>query len=396
MVATRRSSAGAKAEEPKRTRPPPAVTQPGFWRSFATRAKAALAMMVCFLCILWAGHFYVWLLILFLQVLSFRELLNVRYQDYKKDTEKAMPLFRTLQWGWFYAAQFYVYADFVHEFALQNHTQHKLTQPFSRYWEAISFFLYCVVFTLSVYTLRVDAVRYQVGQLSWTIVTLCIVVGQMKFVAHNIFEGLFWFFFPVWLVVHNDCWAYAWGALLGRRFITQPFFSLSPKKTWEGFVGALVSTIVVAFYTAPLFARSRWLSCPATSLTLRFHEPLACEPAAVFRTRSEMKLGFVTLRDVSPIQLHAVVFGLFASVVAPFGGFLASAIKRAYEVKDFDSLIPGHGGVTDRVDCEFIMALFVYVYHKTFIAEPEGWRALAAAAARLPEGDRRLLAGAIC
>ena len=41
MVATRRSSAGAKAEEPKRTRPPPAVTQPGFWRSFATRAKAA-------------------------------------------------------------------------------------------------------------------------------------------------------------------------------------------------------------------------------------------------------------------------------------------------------------------------------------------------------------------
>jgi len=35
-----------------------------------------------------------------------------------------------------------------------------------------------------------------VGQLSWTIVTLCIVVGQMKFVAHNIFEGLFWFFFP--------------------------------------------------------------------------------------------------------------------------------------------------------------------------------------------------------
>ena len=40
--------------------------------------------------------------------------------------------------------------------------------------------------------------------------------------------------------------------------------------------------------------------------------------------------------------------------------------------------------------------LFVYVYHKTFIAEPEGWRALAAAAARLPEGDRRLLAGAIC
>ena len=77
--------------------------------------------------------------------------------------------------------------------------------------------------------------------------------------------------------------------------------------------------------------------------TVSFHEPLACEPAAVFRTQREMKLGFITLHDVSPIQLHAVVFGLFASVVAPFGGFLASAIKRAYEVKDFDSYRASRG-----------------------------------------------------
>ena len=43
MVATRRSSASGKAAPEKPPRPPPAVTQPGFWRSFATRAKAALA-----------------------------------------------------------------------------------------------------------------------------------------------------------------------------------------------------------------------------------------------------------------------------------------------------------------------------------------------------------------
>ena len=82
-------------------------------------------------------------------------------------------------------------------------------------------------------------------------------------------------------------------------------------------------------------------------------------------------------------------------MVAPFGGFLASAIKRAYSIKDFDSLIPGHGGVTDRVDCEFIMALFVYIYHKTFIKEALGaftWAQLAAAADKLsPEHRRRLL-----
>ena len=47
---------------------------------------------------------------------------------------------------------------------------------------------------------------------------------------------------------------------------------------------------------------------------------------------------------VLPIQLHSIPLALFASVVAPFGGFLASGIKRAYNIKDFDSIIPGHGG----------------------------------------------------
>jgi phosphatidate cytidylyltransferase len=42
-----------------------------------------------------------------------------------------------------------------------------------------------------------------------------------------------------------------------------------------------------------------------------------------------------------PIQIHGLAYGLFASLVAPFGGFFASAIKRAYKKKDFDSFMPG-------------------------------------------------------
>ena len=53
-----------------------------------------------------------------------------------------------------------------------------------------------------------------------------------------------------------------------------------------------------------------------------------------------------------PLQIHGLSLGLFASVVAPFGGFFASALKRAYGLKDFDGLIPGHGGVMDRFDCQ--------------------------------------------
>ena len=68
-----------------------------------------------------------------------------------------------------------------------------------------------------------------------------------------------------------------------------------------------------------------------------------------------------------PVQWHALALGVFASVVAPFGGFFASGIKRAYKLDDFASIIPGHGGVYDRVDCQLIMGLAMHVYHRTFI-----------------------------
>jgi len=65
--------------------------------------------------------------------------------------------------------------------------------------------------------------------------------------------------------------------------------------------------------------------------------------------------------------LHAVWFGLVASFIAPFGGFFTSGIKRAYDVKDFDNLFPGHGGMVDRMDCQMMMGLCVYMHMKTFL-----------------------------
>jgi phosphatidate cytidylyltransferase len=49
------------------------------------------------------------------------------------------------------------------------------------------------------------------------------------------------------------------------------------------------------------------------------------------------------------------------------GGFFASGFKRAFKMKDFGDTIPGHGGVTDRFDCQMIMAMFAYVYYWTFV-----------------------------
>ena len=68
-----------------------------------------------------------------------------------------------------------------------------------------------------------------------------------------------------------------------------------------------------------------------------------------------------------PFQLHAFVFSIFGSLIAPFGGFFASGFKRAFNIKDFGAIIPGHGGFTDRFDCQLFMSFFVYVYHSSFI-----------------------------
>jgi phosphatidate cytidylyltransferase len=71
--------------------------------------------------------------------------------------------------------------------------------------------------------------------------------------------------------------------------------------------------------------------------------------------------------SIAPIQWHGVILALFASIIAPFGGFFASGFKRAFNIKDFGESIPGHGGVTDRMDCQIMMGLFVYVYYSTFV-----------------------------
>lgn len=71
---------------------------------------------------------------------------------------------------------------------------------------------------------------------------------------------------------------------------------------------------------------------------------------------------------IAPMQFHILVFATFASLIAPFGGFFASGLKRTFKIKDFGESIPGHGGITDRMDCQFIMGFFAYMYYQSFIA----------------------------
>jgi len=101
---------------------------------------------------------------------------------------------------------------------------------------------------------------------------------------------------------------------------------------------------------------------------------------------------------VFPFFLHTFFLSLFAAVIGPFGGFFASGFKRAFKIKDFGDIIPGHGGIMDRFDCQFLMATFVNVYIHTFINLPTPGKIIQQVYLLLPEEQVELfqeLAGSL-
>ena len=200
---------------------------------------------------------------------------------------------------------------------------------------------------------------------------LFIIVIQAQFTINNIFEGLIWFFLPASLVIINDIFAYICGITFGRT----PLIKISPKKTVEGFVGAWICTMILGFFLTNILMRYKYFICPVNNLGASIFSGLECTPNPVFTPQPYyLKLAKWTgvLADrtvwIAPMQFHILVYATFASLIAPFGGFFASGLKRTFKIKDFGDSIPGHGGVTDRMDCQFIMGFFSYMYYQSFIA----------------------------
>jgi phosphatidate cytidylyltransferase len=373
------------------------------------------------------GHLYICVLVAAIELLLFRELVRVRYSAYYAQIQDTIPLFRTTQWMWFAVAISYTYGDFVTEI-VQNNTQLHYLLLYTQYLPPLSFLLYSGTFVLTISTLQRDSIKFQINQLCWTVLVLCLTVGQLKYIMHNIFNGLIWFVLPCCLVFTNDIMAYASGVTCGRKFIQRKFISFSPNKTWEGFIGGWFFTMIAAWHVSRFLAQYTWMTCPTNEFRFVVPEPLSCEldpifqpaqsffPSQIFELMpySIVKVLFpriveicsikgvvggpaagilavsgveemtltrcisgepthvhhhfeLSIHNYYPIQMHALWLGLFASLVAPFGGFLASAIKRAYGIKDFDSIIPGHGGVMDRMDCQFLMALCTWVHYNSFV-----------------------------
>lgn len=331
-----------------------------------TRSLTAVIMCFFFIGIIKLGHFYCILSCLLVQIELYRELVNVRYVEAK---ERKMPLFRTLQWAWFIATMMFSYGEELNKFC----SNHKNVCPIYMISDSIhkySFLLYCALFIATVGTFRIKLVKFQVSQFAWSILIVLVLVFQSHSLVTNILNGLFWFFFPFATVVMNDVSAYFCGITFGKKYIKRPFFTLSPSKTWEGFIGALILTVIFSFFFPVLLSQYTFITCPANDVSL-WPSVLQCNVNPVFLSKVySIRLPYMNESielDLLPIQIHGLCFGLFASLVAPWGGFFASAIKRAYNKKDFESFIPGHGGMVDRMDCQLIMLAFTSYYYATFI-----------------------------
>ena len=108
--------------------------------------------------------------------------------------------------------------------------------------------------------------------------------------------------FLVFLTEINDVMQFTWGKLFGRNKIIP---KVSPNKTWEGFIGGVISTTIIGYF-----------------------------------------LGFLT--PLSPLQ---VIFVSFMIAISGFvGDIVMSSFKRDIGIKDTGNTIPGHGGVLDRID----------------------------------------------
>jgi len=218
-------------------------------------------------------------------------------------------------------------------------------------------------------SLKKHYLQRQFSLFGWVHMTLLVVVVSSHFIVDNILEGMIWFWLPASLVIINDVFAWFWGITLGRTQL----FALSPKKTVEGFVGALFTTLFVGVVWATIFMRYDYMICPVQDLGDSAWSGLTCKPNPVFVWR-EWQIGHagkvvslllgrnVTTIPWAPFQFHALVMAIFASLVAPFGGFFASGFKRAFNIKDFGQSIPGHGGMTDRMDCQCVSDLALLMY----------------------------------
>ncbi|XP_017784717.1 PREDICTED: phosphatidate cytidylyltransferase, photoreceptor-specific [Nicrophorus vespilloides] len=343
---------------------------PDRWRNWVVRGIFSLIMISFFCIVIYGGPLALMITTLVVQVKCFAEIINIGYAVYRIH---GLPWFRSLSWYFLITSNYFFYGESLVDYFGVVINRLDFLRALVTYHRFISFCLYCGGFVWFVLSLVKKYYMKQFSLFAWTHVALLIVVTQSYLIMKNIFEGLVWFIVPVSMIICNDIMAYMFGFFFGKT----PLIKLSPKKTWEGFIGGGVATIVFGFMISTFMSGFPYFVCPIAYNETRGGMSIDCEPSALF-SPAEYTLpaciasvfqvvGMPTSFNIVPFALHSFSLSLFSSIIGPFGGFFASGFKRAFKIKDFGDVIPGHGGIMDRFDCQFLMATFVNVYFTSFI-----------------------------
>ena len=155
---------------------------------------------------------------------------------------------------------------------------------------------------------------------AWTIAGMVYVGWLLSYLValRGLDDGRNWILFAVFVTAASDTAAFFTGRILGRRCLAP---RISPGKTWEGTIGGILGAVIVSL----LFL-----------LLTPFH-----------------------------LNLHwgqAIFLGLLLSIFGQLGDLVESLFKRNMGVKDSGKLIPGHGGILDRMDSIIFSGVVVYYY----------------------------------
>lgn len=118
------------------------------------------------------------------------------------------------------------------------------------------------------------------------------------------YQGAWWLLYVMFLVWGADSGAYMFGKLFGKNKLAP---KVSPGKTWEGFIGGLITSALISW-------------------------------------------GFGLYAPLAVVPTTLLVCSIVAALVSVLGDLTESMFKREAGIKDSGHLIPGHGGILDRID----------------------------------------------
>uniref|UniRef100_A0A6C0KD81 phosphatidate cytidylyltransferase n=1 Tax=viral metagenome TaxID=1070528 RepID=A0A6C0KD81_9ZZZZ len=302
---------------------------------FRARCASGAAMIGGFCIIVTAGHFYCTLLVLALTVAMFKEVVQIHTLAYRHSFVASQTADWRATWS-FYCVGVFAGSTQVRGLAeLHGAPATAACRVYTVYLVAV------ISFVLS---LCKDRYHYQFSLLACGHTCLVGLVLPAFAHIHNLYRGMIWFLVPASLVICNDTAAMVCGSFFpGAR---TRLIAVSPGKTWEGFCGGALLTLSMGALLGTALASCpvlhSWLACPPDGLQLIPFSaaPTWCEEATQLFAPQNYALAGVSV-ELCPVQLHTMTLAAFASTVAPFGGFVASGFKRAYEIKDFGATIPG-------------------------------------------------------